>query len=284
MSFQLEFQDMRKGAALLKACECILPFSDTALLKTNEKGLFVSVTDPDSLACAELRFVPKELKTKDEFTAKILLSSLITLIKAARKNKWSLHGRDQIVHVRQHPQQQQHDQAVESTSHRARIYHVMSARTFMGKNSDDYLCLHIKSQELQRIITRQVLTAGRNGGISEIHAWPPNEGPEPLGQTHVQFTTFSNLGFHGGYCKMDLYANNESTSIARVHHAPTTAVQFRYFISYLRKPCKLFDSAGGDNIWYISNKGMLLESKQRDDVSVHIFCVNVDLKHAAMLL
>jgi len=282
MSFELEFQDMRKGAALLKACECILPFSDTALLKTNEKGLFVSVTDPDSLACAELRFVPKELQTKDEFTAKILLSSLITLIKAARKNKWSLHGRDQTVYVRQ----QTSNQAVDSTSHRARIYHVMSARTFMGKNNDDYLCLHIKSQELQRIITRQVLTAGRNGGISEVHAWPPKgpQGHGPICQTHVQFTTFSNLGFNGGYCKMDLYADEESTSIARVHHAPTTAIQFRYFISYLRKPCKLFDSAGGDNIWYISNKGMLLESKQRDDVSVHIFCVNVDLQHAAMLL
>lgn len=289
MSFRLEFTDIRKCSVLMKACECIVAFSDTALLKTNDKGMFIAVTDPDSLSCAEVRFIPKELVCDGEFAAKILLTSFLSLLKSVRKSKMCIHGKAGTVYV----SADSNTSTVESTRHRARVYHVMSKRTFMGKNNDNYLCIHIPSQEFQRIVTRQIITAGRNGGISEIRVvghggrHQADDNSNATTTTHIQFITYSNLGFYGGYCKMDLFAHANSTSmssIVDVQHAPSEDVLCRYFISYLRKPYKLFEGDSGEHVWLISNNGMLLESKQRDDVSVHMYFTNVTTEQAEMLL
>lgn len=274
--FELTFRDWKKLSAFVKTCESIYNQSDTVMVKVKLKGLYIMLTDYESLCCVEARLLDTDSKlirlNCPEYTVKIVLDSLINIFRKILKNKHSavLFAEDenpytlQVREIAGHTNKTVEVHKVETAEHRARVFHIMSTNEFKNR-SDSYLQFRLPQHEFNKLITMQCIISGNYGGIGEVIVKPD------VKRCHIQFYARNNGGMGGGVT-VHTHDNAES---APLQHMPAHNLHIKYFLTYLKRAQNMFTSIVDYITIYVSDKGMLLQTDVKDGQCVVIFIADV---------
>jgi len=273
--FELAFRDQRKLNAFIKTCEAMTAHSDTALFKVKTRGVYILLTDFESLCCLETRLtenIKNMLKMNcSEFTAKILLDSLTNILRKIARNKHSAilyadSEKPQTLQIKEtigqsHRTVEQY--TVESTEHRARVYYVLSTNEFREK-SKDYLQFRIPNVEFNKIITMQSILSGNNGGVGEIVVTPvPDEPDQPKSRVEIKFFLKNQSGAMGGVT-IHSRCGDDSLSVP-VQHIPKETIRTQYFLTYLKRSQTMFTVPSDFVTLLISEKGILVQTDPKEN-------------------
>jgi hypothetical protein len=288
VAFELAFREQRKLSAFIKTCEGMCVQSDTALFKVKKRGAYIMLTDFESLCCLETRItdgIQNMLKMNcKEFTAKILLDSMATILRRILKNKHSaiLFGdldNDHVLQIKEVIGQSHRVVAihqVECTENRARVYHVISTHQFC-RNSQNYIQFRIPNVEFNKIITMQSIISGTNGGVGELIITPipdalgSGEGDPPKNRCDIKFFMKNNGGGMGG---VTIHTHPLSESVP-VLHRPMQPIHTRYFLTYLKRSQNLFTVPSDFVTVYVSEKGVMVQTDSKDNHSVVIYTSDI---------
>jgi len=284
--FELSFRDQRKLNAFIKTCEAMSVHSDTALLKVNKRGVYILLSDFESLCCLEVRLtdnIQGMLKIYcKEYTVKILLDSLTNILRQVAKNKHSAIlcsdvETPKILLVREVVGQSHRLIAtypVTSTEHRARVYHVISTRQFR-KKSKNYVQFRIPNVELNKIITMQSIISGNNGGVGELIITPiPDDEKDlnlPKNRCDIRFFMNNNSGGKGG---VTIHTHMAAETVP-IQNIPLNPIHSKYFLTYLKRSQNLFTTPLDLVTIYVSERGILIQTDSKDNHSVVIFIADV---------
>jgi hypothetical protein len=280
--FELNFYDIRSLIAFIKTCEAMNVHSDTAIIKIKKRGVYILLSDPESLCCLETRLTENiaDVLTINcpQFTAKILLDSLSSILRKIVRNKhcavlYALPDQPQVLMVREVVgQTHKHVESytVESTEHRARVYYIISTNEFRTK-SENYIQFRIPNIELNKIISSQAIISGNSGGVGEMIITPlPNNSLE-TNRCTIQFFLHNNSGQKGG-TKIHTHAKAESVPVL---HAPHQLIHTKYFLTYLKRSQNLFSNPLDMITMYASNQGILLQTDTKDNHSSVVFIADI---------
>ena len=290
-AFELYFRDSRKLNAFIKTCEALSVQSDTALFKVKSRGVYILLTDFESFSCSEARMT-EEIQSFfkiycKEFTAKILLDSLSNILRQILKNKrhalvWGeMPTSDQtsppLLQVKELSPQKKKimgQYTVESTEHRARVYHVISTKQFRQK-SKEYVQFRLVNQEFNKLITMQAILSGSNGGVGVLRATPSQtKTGEP--RLLIRFYIENQSGGYG-FTTIHTYPGSDVVPVIRM---PSSVVETRYLVTFLKRAQNLFTVPSDYVTLYVSEKGILVQTDTKDHHSV-VLCIadisNIDL-------
>jgi len=286
--FELSFRDQRKLSAFIKTCEAMSVHSDTALLKVKKRGVYILLSDSESLCCLETRLTDNlqgmlKIYCK-EYSVKILLDSLTDILRQILKNKHSAiiccdAEQPKILLVREvigqsHKVVASH--SVVGIEHRARVYHIISTNQFRQK-SKDYVQFRIPNIELNKIITMQAILSGNNGGIGELIITPIPDDDDinntitPNNRCDIQFFIQNNSGGKGG---VTIHTHTTAETVP-VQSLPKHRIHTKYFLTYLKRSQNLFSTPTDLVTMYVSEKGILIQTDSKDHHSVVIFVSDI---------
>lgn len=277
--FELAFREWKKLSAFVKTCEALYNHSDTALFKVKPKGLYIMLTDFESLCCLETRLFDQGknmLKMNcTEYTVKIMLDSFVSILRKVLKNKHSalVSADDETPYVLQirevigHTNKTVETHQVESAEHRARVYHVLSTNEFRRRSTGGYVQFRLPYVEFNKLITMQCIVSGNCGGVGEVTATPPDE----QGVCKIRFFVRNNGGMGGG---VTLHTHAQAAS-APLQHAPHQSVRLQYFLTYLKRSQSIFSNPTDSVTVYVSNQGLLLQTDVKDGHCVVVFIADV---------
>ncbi len=284
MKFELVLREPRKLNAFIKTCEAMTIHSDTALFKVKKRGVYILLTDFESLCCLEMRLTEnlKGILKLDcpEHAVKILLDSLTNILRKISKNKHSalLYSDETEPHLLKVKECQANTvievHQVESTAHRARVFYLLSTKQFQLKSNDNYLQFRIPNVEFNKIITMQTILSGNNGGVGQIHVQlVPDEVGRPNQRCSIKFLTRNGSGALGGVT-IHTRAGDTSVSVP-VQHLPTRAFEMTYLLSYLKRS-QIFCSVLTESVTvYVSPLGMIVQTDQKENHSIVVFMSDV---------
>lgn len=265
----------------LKTLDALFVHSDTAMLKVKKRGLYIMLSDFESLSCSETRFTVNLenilFVNVVEYTAKILLDSLANILRQIVKMK---HGAV-VYSLLNNPGQVFVDEVigrknfvqntcqVKSAEHRARVFHIVSSTQFERQSAENYLKFKVPNVEFNKIVTIQAIISGMSGGVGFIDVCPDAESPT----THckIRFHTRNHSGGNGG-----VTINTHSTATtAPLLHLPTKAFKIQYCITYLKRSQNLMFAPTDSVTMWISPKGLLLQTETKDHHSTLVFVADV---------
>jgi len=276
--FELAFREGKRLAAFVKTCEAMYNQSDTALFKVKPKGLYILLTDFESLCCLETRLLDTGkgmLKMNcTEYTVKVMLDSFISVLRKILKNKHSalLSAEDESPYVLQIREvvgvtnKTVETYTVESAEHRARVYHILSTNTFR-QQANHYVQFRLPVAEFNKLITMQCIISGNCGGVGEMVVTPAASSELCSIRLHVR----NQAGMHGG---VTLHTHAKAPS-APLLHRPEQAFQLQYFLTYLKRSQNLFSCPTDFLTVYASDKGLLLQTDVKDGHCVVIFLADI---------
>lgn len=274
--FEFTFREPRKLSAFIKTCESMCFHSDTALFKVKKRGIYVLLTDLESFCCLECRFtenIQNMLKMVcHEFSAKILLDSLTSILRKILKNKHSaiLYAASQhqllVREVGAQSSKVIETYTVESTETRARVYYLLSTHEFREQSSD-YVQFRIQNVEFNKIITMQSILSGSSGGIGEITVTPLEDN-----KCSIRFFLKNHSGAAGGVT-IHSFPTAETVPIQRM---PQSQIIMNYFLTYLKRSQNLFAMPLDFITVYISKRGILIQTDVKENHSIVIFTVATD--------
>lgn len=277
--FEWAFREWKKLSSFVKTCEAMCNQSDTAMVKVKPKGLYIMLTDFESLCCLETRLLDsgkKNLKLHcPEYTVKIMLDSFVSILRRILKNKNAavLYAEDdqpyslKIRETATHTQRWVDTHVVESAEHRARVYHLLSTHEFR-RVSGDYVQFRLPNAEFNKLITLKCILSGNCGGVGEIRV-TPSETPD--GPCRIHFYVRNHGGMGGG---VTLYTHPQAAS-APLQHTPTAPLRMSYFLAYLRRAQNLFAHPTDFVTLYVSAKGLLLQTDVKDSHCSVVFLSDV---------
>jgi len=264
---------IRKLTVFLKACDALQAHSDTALFKVTKKGLFIKLTDFESMCGVELRMTDTHLKLhEDEFSAKILLDSLLNILKVISKNKhlvilFAETPHKHILKVKeilnQPSQRCVNTHIVDSAEHRPRVYFQLSTQYFCSQSSN-YLHFKLPTIEFNKIITMQAIASGSCGGVAHMDILP--HGDELQRCTLV----FSVQNHSGMLAKLTIHSFFKANTVP-LYHIPAQPIHIQYLVSYLKRSQNLFPLTADFITLYISAFGILIQTDTKDQLSTIIF-------------
>jgi len=290
VAFELAFREQRKLNSFIKTCEAMCVQSDTALFKVKRRGAYIMLSDFESLCCLEARItdgIQGMLKMHcKEFTAKILLDSLTSVLRRVLKNKHSaiLFGDlddDHKLQVKEVIGQSHRVVAVHqitSTENRARVYHVISTHQFRQK-SKNYVQFRLPNVEFNKLITMQSIISGTNGGVGAMLITPIDDekgpgGPEtdpPKNRCDIKFFLKNNGGGMGG---VTIHTHTAS-EVVPVLHRPDQSILTKYFLTYLKRSQNLFSVPSDYVTLYVSERGVMVHTDSKDNHTVVIFTADI---------
>lgn len=276
--FELAFREGKRLAAFVKTCEAMYNQSDTALFKVKPKGLYIMLTDFESLCCLETRLLDTGKGMLQlhcpEYTVKILLDSLIAILRKILKNKHMAvlsAAADEpytlrVAEVAGASHKTLESYTVDTAEHRARVYHVLSTNAFR-QQSQNYVQFRVPYAEFNKLITMQCIVSGNCGGVGEIAVTPV-----AMERCQIRFHVRNQAGMHGG---VTLHTHAQAPS-APLLHRPDHGFQLKYFLTYLKRSQNLFTSPTTDFLTiYASEKGLLLQTDVKDGHCVVVFIADV---------
>lgn len=279
--FELAFRDWKRLSAFVKTCESTVTHSDTAMFKVKPKGVYVMLTDFESMCCVEVRLMDMTktmLKMNSpEVSVKIMLDSFVAALRKVLKNKHSaiVYVEDddpytlQINEVVGQTNKLVEQHRIESAEHRPRVYHILSTNGFKQK-SKSYVQFKIPNSEFNKIITTQCIGSGNCGGVGEISAIPSPSSVSP-GAVKIRFSVRNSGGMA---TSLTIHTNLKALTIP-LQNCPTSAVQMRYCLTYLKRSQNLFANPSDHVNVYISDLGMILQTEIKDNHSVVVFIADV---------
>lgn len=280
--FELILKEHRKLNAFIKTCEAMMNHSDTALFKVKKRGVYILLTDFESFCCLETRLtdnVQSILKTyRCDFSAKILLDSMINILRRISKNKrcamlYADSEDDKILKIREMNLQSSRaveEYVVDSVEHRARVYYVISTNQFKSK-SEDYIQFRIPNIELNKIITMQCILSGNSGGVGQIDVTPVVENP---GSVKIHFFIQNQMGAKGGVTIHTKKNLDENLSVP-VFHLPVKCISTRYLLTYLKRSQNILTVPSDSVTVYISNRGILIQTDVKEHHYVVVFISDI---------
>jgi hypothetical protein len=276
--FDFLFRDLRKLNTFIKTCEALCAHSDTVLIKVKKRGIYLLLTDFESMCIAEARltkFTDLNLKLHvKEFTAKILLDSLITLLRKGFRNKMHvmLFGNNQHQLFVQEVSPMHNNTNVSfspvevaSTEHRIRVYHIISTRDFIHK-SDDYIKFKIMNTEFNKIITAQAILSGLSGGVAKLHIKPTNST-----DAKIIFSLRNNSGSFG---KITIHTSTTSEDVPILHMCQKD-IDVTYLLTYLKRSQNMLSFPTEYVQVYVSNKGIIIHTELKDGMCTIVFTINI---------
>lgn len=271
IKFKFAFNDSRKLNAFIKNCESLCSHSDTALFKVKKRGVYILLTDFESKCVVETRITDQSdnimvLKTK-EFTAKILLDSLVNELRKCLRNKRNvyIYGVDDNLLKIKEISSNSKEISIKSTEHRIRVFHILSTREFINK-SETYAEFKILNIEFNKIITTQAILSGINGGVGTLIV-------EPIDDTNCEII-FSLRNNGGSYGKIKIHTSTESEDVP-VLKLPTKRIEITYLLTYLKRSQNLLSFPTDFVTIYVSNVGILLHTGIKDGISTLIFTPHI---------
>jgi hypothetical protein len=291
--FEMRFRDTRKLVTFVKMCESLFVHSDTALFKVKKKGLYVNVTDFESMCSVEGRVLKSAddywTVSDEEFTSKILLDSLISELKRAIRNKQVVTMRGEHPHIlkivasypkqfhqrssginkriHEHSQQNCSEKVVVSTEHRIRVFHIVSRRSFISK-SGNYASFRIVNSEFNKIITMKAIVSGVSGGVASISILPTNST-----ECKLIFYVKSNSGTTG---KLTISTSCNSTDEVKMLNVPKESIDMQYLLSYIKRSQNMMAAPADFTTVYVSNEGVMLETELKDNISMLLFTTSLE--------
>ncbi len=249
-----------------KHCEAILSHSDTALFKVKKREISISLIDPEGFCCCDTRFCVKTdtgFKFQKECSAKILLTSLVNMLKQSIRLKHSIMLfmiQDHILQVREIPGT---DTTITSVEHRERDFHITSLKNFLLK-SKEAMQFKIINSEFVKIITQLVILSGVSGGIGIIKAEPYEN------KCKLFFEIQSNGGCRG---VVDIDAST-TTSECTMIVIPNSVIKIHYILTYLKRSQSMMIS--DYTTLFLSEKGLLLQTDLKDGIKTTVFISAID--------
>lgn len=264
----LIIKDPTHGRTFLRALESICVQSDTVLFKVKKQGVFVLLTDPDALCAAETRLnVSQEVQLKlfrADFSAKVMLESLINHIKTLLHSKRPIHmcgTADHKLYIEDGGRRV----ILDSAEHRPRTFFVLSTRKFQSQPV--YAKFRIASSEFNRIITSHAIIAGTSGGVTTFQIGP---GSEPLSVV-IRMTTPSNSCARA----VTTIYTSTTTKDVPVDVVPAEQVEARVLLTFLKRSQSIIASSLDHMTVYISKQGLLLQTRQKHSVETLVFIADV---------
>lgn len=278
--FELALRDWKKLSAFVKTCEAMFNQSDTAMLKIKPKGLYLMLTDFESMCCLETRLLDhsKQMLKMNcpEYTVKVMLDSLIQILRRILKNKhtallWADDEAPYVLQIREiagHTNRTVETHQVESAEHRARVFHVISTNQFR-KRSAQYAQFRMPYVEFNKLITMQCIISGSCGGVGEVTVTPPTNASDDV--CKIRFFVRNHGGMSGG---VTLHTRAGAPT-APLQHAPTQSLHLKYILTYLKRAQSLFTNLTDSLTIYLSEKGMLMQTDVKDGHCVVVFIADV---------
>jgi hypothetical protein len=272
--FDMSFRDHRKLNSFIKILEGMITHSDTALLKVKARGIYILITDFESMCCCETRITKVsdlKLKIKEEFSGKFLLDSLIEELRTSLRNKRNvlIFGDEKHnISVKDIlPNNTYGDiRPIKSAEHRMRVYCIISTREFI-EQSTDWCQFKMINAEFNKIITSQTIISGIAGGIGKLKITPTSKTNATI--------TFSLENKSGGRVslKIETFTNSEDVPILKI---PKEEIEVSYLLTYLKRSQNILSNPNEFVTLYLSKKGILLAYDSKDFNSCTlIYTINV---------
>jgi hypothetical protein len=277
--FELVFRDSRKLNTFIKTCEALCSHSDTALFKVKKRGIYILLTDFESSCIVETRITNvNELNlviNVKEFTAKILLDSLVNELRKCFRNKKNviLFGEENnILKIKEIKNNNTvgNETLIKSTEHRLRVFHIISTREFINK-SKDYIKFRIINTEFNKIITTQAILSGINGGVGKLIIEPKEDD-----EVDIIFSLRNNGGSYGTIT-ITTFTKSEDVPIL---HMPKKRIEITYLLTYLKRSQTMLSFPTDYVTIYVSERGLILHTDIKDNISTLMYTndvSNVDL-------
>jgi hypothetical protein len=259
--FELVLKD-KKLNCFWKHCEAILCHSDTALFKVKKREICISLLDSEAFCCCDTRMSlkgDKGFKFNIECSAKILLGSLVNLLKQSIRLKHSVMlfmTEDRLLQARELPSLD--SIVITSVEYRLRNFHITSLKEFLLK-SQEAMQFKIINTEFVKIITQLVILSGVSGGIGVLRAEPNGD------QCKLFFEIQSNGGCRG---VVDIDAST-TTSECTMIVVPSKVIQIHYILTYLKRSQAMMMSEF--TTLFLSEKGLLLQTDLKDGIKTTVF-------------
>lgn len=285
--FELAFRESRKLSSFIKTCEAMCVQSDTALFKVKPRGVYIMLTDFESLCCLETRVTDNiggMFKMNcPEFTSKILLDSLTSILRKIMKNKHSAilcadEENSRQLKVREVLGQTYRlvaEHIVASTEHRARVYQIMSTNRFQ-RLSQNFVKFRIPNIEFNKIVTMQSIISGTHGGVGEITITPiPDEEDAhcllPKNRVSIKFFLQNSSGDRGN---LTIHTHPLAETVP-ILHRPEETIRCQYFLTYLKRSQNLLSVPSDSVTVYVSNKGIMLQTDYKDHHSTVVYTADI---------
>lgn len=270
--FHIYLLDHRLLSAFLKNCEALLNHSDTIMLKVKVKGAYLMMTDYEGFCLAEMRIMNKEkapfikMKGSKEETVKIMLDSLVQVLKNVTKNHHSavlysqVDKRLIVSEVSSDGKTVYGNFEVDSAEQRPRAFFVLSTRSFQRKCQGNYLKFRLVASEANRLITQLAIMSGINGGKLDL-----SFDPEP------KTITFKIENDSGNYATVKIRSHAKSKTVP-LQHCPQKPIQCRVLLTYLKRSQGFFQNQTEFLTFMLSNNGLIVQNEVNNHIStvVHL--------------
>jgi hypothetical protein len=204
-----------------------------------------------------------------EFSAKILLDSLVEEMKKSCRNKRNIVIIGESGHVLKVQEVNANQtrgeiRTIESTEHRMRVYHIVSTREFV-KKSEHYIQFRIMNTEFNKIVTTQAILSGINGGVGKLCI-------EPSGNECKIIFSLVNDG--GSFGKITIHTSTTSEDV-KVYHMPKRKIEISYLLTYLKRSQNMLNFPTDYVTVYVSEKGLILHTDMKDGLCTVLYTHDV---------
>jgi hypothetical protein len=269
--FELTLRDNRKLNAFIKVCEAMCSHSDTALFKVKSRGVYIMLTDLNSLCAVEVRVLSLadcnfELNC-NEFSAKVLLDEFGEDLKKFSKSKRGVV----LFATKDHELRLQEVGAsascpVANTEHRMRVFHILSTREFV-KKSKSCVKFSMVNVEFNKIVNSQAVMSGSHGGVPMVRATPKS-----ATECEINFFLENNCG---AFASVKIHTSTQAEDV-RIHTMPKATIEIPYLLTYLKRSQNLLNFPTDCVTVFISERGILLQTGTKDGITALVFTSNID--------
>jgi hypothetical protein len=272
--FELVFKNVHYLSIFIKNCEALCSHSDTALFKIKKRGIYILLTDFESICVVEFRatnFVDVHVcMNVPEFSAKILLDSLLAELRQGFRNKSKVtiageSGNLLTVQYTNIHGAKGEVRRVKSTESRLRVFHVLSTREFI-KKSDNYIMFQMMNVEFNKIVTGQAIISGIAGGVGNITVTPITNQ-----ECTICFSLCNDSGTTGSVA---IHTSTKADDVT-IFHIPQATIQIKYFVTYLKRSQSMLNCPTDYVTIYISEKGIMLHTSVKEGMCTVLYTRNI---------
>jgi len=283
VQFQLAFADQSRLNAFVKTCESLAAHSDTLLVLADAGGLRMGLTDAEGFCALEVRYTEgvRSVYTfhpgngggdgaNAPYSAKVLVDSLVGLLRAAAKSKSTVtltgyRDRPRQLFVRWSRAGKRFE--IESAEHRPRVFYRLGAHDFIRRSQRHYAHFEMPMTEWIRLTTQLVIISGLHGGVAQLAVTPGQQ----------QRCTIAFSARSSGPCRGSVTIETSAgASSVPVHHRPARPLTVTYLLTYAKRCQKLFSQYGLKKLSvYVSPRGMLLRTPVQHHHACDVFIANV---------
>jgi len=277
MTFSVKLLEHGLMNTFQKNCEALLNHSDTIMIKVKAKGVYLMMTDYEGFCLVELRIMNKDtkpfinMKGKKEATVKIMLDSLIQILKNISKSKhYAILQQDkehQLTVIETSADQKKTFNILEvrSAEHRPRAYFVLSTRSFQKTCKGEYLKFRMIASEVNRLITQLAIISGINGGKLIVQVDPTE---------NLLMFQVSNDNGNIGSIKI---RSHSKSKVVPFQHIPNNKIECHVLLTYLKRSQGFFQNQTEFLTFMVSENGLIVQNESNHQISVVMHLQ--DLKH-----